>query len=56
MNKKSLLTMKDLSNAEILDLLNDAKAFPSSQSDWQLTVSNQVLAANLFFEPSTRAP
>lgn len=54
MNKKSLLTMKDLSNAEILDLLNDAKAFSSSHSDWQLPVSNQVLTANLFFEPSTR--
>lgn len=54
MNPKSLLTMKDLSNAEILDILNDAKAFNSSHSDWQIPVSSRKLTANLFFEPSTR--
>ena len=54
MHKHSLLTMKDLSNAEILDLLNDAKAFSSSHSDWQLPDSIRALTANLFFEPSTR--
>lgn len=54
MNKKSLLTMKDLTDEEILDILNDAKAFSYSRSDWQLPVSDQVLTANLFFEPSTR--
>ncbi len=54
MHKKSLLTMNDLTNSEILDLLNDAKAFSSSHSDWQLPDCNQALTANLFFEPSTR--
>lgn len=54
MNKKSLLTMKDLTNEEILEILDDAKAFSYSQSDWQLPESAQVLTANLFFEPSTR--
>lgn len=54
MNKKSLLTMKDLTNEEILEILDDAKAFSYSHSDWQLPVSDQVLTANLFFEPSTR--
>lgn len=54
MNPKSLLTMKDLSNQDILDILNDAKVFYSSQSDWQVPVSSRKLTANLFFEPSTR--
>lgn len=54
MNKKSLLTMKDLSNDEILDILNDAKAFSSSYSDWRFPDSVSGLTANLFFEPSTR--
>ena len=54
MNKKSLLTMKDLTNAEIYDLLNDAKAFHSSHKDWQVPDKNHVLITNLFFEPSTR--
>ena len=54
MNKKSLLTMKDLTNEEILEILDDAKAFSYSHSDWQLPESAQVLTANLFFEPSTR--
>lgn len=54
MNKKSLLTMQDLTNEEILELLDDAKAFSYSHCDWQLPVSDQVLTANLFFEPSTR--
>ena len=54
MNKKSLLTITDLTNQEILDLLNDAKAFHNSHSDWQIPESFRALTANLFFEPSTR--
>ena len=54
MHPKSLLTMQDLTNEEILDILNDAKAFSSSHSDWQIPVSSRKLTANLFFEPSTR--
>lgn len=54
MHPNSLFTMKDLTNAEILDLLNDAKAFHSSHSDWQVPAFARVLTANLFFEPSTR--
>lgn len=53
MNPKSLLTMKDLSEKEILDLLDDARAFRNSKQDWQVP-GNSVLTANLFFEPSTR--
>lgn len=54
MHPKSLLTMKDLSNAQILEILNDAKAFSNSHSDWQIPASCRKLTANLFFEPSTR--
>ncbi len=54
MNPGSLLTMKDLSKEDILDLLNDAKAFSISHSDWRFPVSSQEMTANLFFEPSTR--
>jgi aspartate carbamoyltransferase catalytic subunit len=53
MNSKSLLTMKDLSTADILDILNDARAFSISTRDWQVPV-RKAQAANLFFEPSTR--
>lgn len=53
MNKLSLLTMKDLTTEDILDILNDARAFHISTKDWQLP-ARKALAANLFFEPSTR--
>lgn len=53
MNKNSLLSMKDLSAQEILSILDDAKCFNSSLSDWQLPMK-KALVANLFFEPSTR--
>ncbi|MCF0246004.1 MAG: aspartate carbamoyltransferase catalytic subunit [Ileibacterium sp.] len=53
MNRHSLLTMKDLSTDDILDILNDARAFHISTKDWQLPV-RKALVANLFFEPSTR--
>lgn len=53
MNPNSLLTMRDLSKNEILDILNDARAFHISTKDWQLPV-RKALVANLFFEPSTR--
>lgn len=53
MNKNSLLTMNQLSRQDILDILNDARLFNSSYSDWQLP-RNKAMIANLFFEPSTR--
>ncbi len=53
MNKNSLLTMKDLSVDDILNILNDARAFYISTKDWQLPM-RKALVANLFFEPSTR--
>lgn len=53
MNKNSLLTMKDLSVDDILNILNDARAFYISIKDWQLPM-RKALVANLFFEPSTR--
>ncbi len=52
MNKNSLLSMKDLTEKDIFDIIFDAQAFSSSQSDWQLP--RRTLVANLFFEPSTR--
>lgn len=52
MNKNSLLSMKDLTERDIFDILFDAQAFSSSQSDWQFP--RRTLIANLFFEPSTR--
>ena len=53
MNKHSLLSVRDLSEAEILQILQEARIFNSSQKDWHLPASN-ALVANLFFEPSTR--
>lgn len=50
--KKSLLTIKDLSVNNIMNLLHDGTCFFNSQKDWLL--SNNYLVANLFFEPSTR--
>ena len=52
MNKNSLLSIKHLSEKDIFDILLDALAFSSSQSDWQFP--RRTLIANLFFEPSTR--
>ncbi len=52
MNTKSLLTINDLTNEEIFDILKDAQAFSSSHKDWQF--DRRLLVANLFFEPSTR--
>lgn len=49
---KSLLTMSDLSNKDIINILHDAKKFSTSHKDWHFTKS--YLVANLFFEPSTR--
>lgn len=53
MNKRSLLSVCDLSVNEILDILDDARAFNNSHEDWHLPMDN-ALVANLFFEPSTR--
>lgn len=52
MNSNSLLRISDLTCDEIFNILHDAQAFSSSQSDWQLP--NLSLIANLFFEASTR--
>ncbi len=48
---KHLLTMTDLSNEEILNLLSDAEAFANGEI-W--TPVRRHFVANLFFEPSTR--
>lgn len=53
MNKHSLLSMDTLSANEIMNILDDARIFNISHQDWQLPMSN-TLVANLFFEPSTR--
>lgn len=45
--------MKDLSVDDILNILNDARAFYISTKDWQLPM-RKALVANLFFKPSTR--
>lgn len=50
MNKNSLLTMKDLSVDDILNILNDARAFYISTKDWQLPM-RKALVANLFLSP-----
>lgn len=47
MNKNSLCSMNDLSVDEILSILNDARLFNSSYSDWQLPLK-KCLVANLF--------
>jgi len=52
MKKRNLFTMDDLTNDEILSILQDAVIFSNSKKDWQL--SKSYLVANLFFEPSTR--
>lgn len=48
---KHLLTTSELSNKEIITILEDAKAF-SVGREWEL--EKQTFVANLFFEPSTR--
>ena len=52
MSTKSLLTINDITNEEIFDILKDAQAFSDSHKDWQF--DKRMLVANLFFEPSTR--
>ncbi len=46
-----LLTMKHLSNEEILDILKVAESFANGET-WR--PAEQTFAVNLFFEPSTR--
>ena len=53
MNKYSLLSMKDLTKQDILQILDDALLFGTEYKDWQLPCS-KALVANLFFEASTR--
>lgn len=53
MNKRSLLSIQDLSTQEIMNILHEARIFNISQQDWHLPMHN-ALVANLFFEPSTR--
>lgn len=52
MNKYSLVSIRDLSKNDMINILNDALLFSNSYSDWQLPVRG--LVANLFFEASTR--
>ena len=53
MKKNSLLAMGDLSRQDIIHILDDALLFHDTYKDWQLPLP-RVLAANLFFEASTR--
>lgn len=53
MNKYSLLSMRDLSKQDIIDILDDALLFNDSYQDWQMP-HTRALTANLFFEASTR--
>jgi aspartate carbamoyltransferase catalytic subunit len=48
---KNLLSMHELSNEDIYEILNLAESFQKGET-WAL--STDVFAANLFFEPSTR--
>lgn len=48
---KHLLTTSELTNKEILTILEDAKDFSEGK---QWSPGNQMFVANLFFEPSTR--
>lgn len=52
MNNNSLLSMRDLSKEDIINILDDALSFSDSNKDWQLP--NKAIVANLFFEASTR--
>ena len=47
---KNLFTLSELSNQEIMDVLNDAVAFSNGK---EFSLSGKIVA-NLFFEPSTR--
>jgi aspartate carbamoyltransferase catalytic subunit len=47
---KNLFTLSELSNQEIMDILNDAVAFSNGK---EFSLSGKIVA-NLFFEPSTR--
>lgn len=49
--KKDLLSLKLLSNEEIMDILNTARAFRDNK--FELDLSDKIIA-NLFFENSTR--
>ena len=53
MNKNSLLSMRDLTKEDIMNILNDALLFDDCYRDWQLPLK-KALVANLFFEASTR--
>lgn len=53
MNRNSLLNLRDLSEQDIIKILDDALLFDSKFKDWQLPCS-KALVANLFFEASTR--
>ncbi|MBE6121450.1 MAG: aspartate carbamoyltransferase catalytic subunit [Erysipelotrichaceae bacterium] len=53
MNRHSLLSMRDLTAKDIVQILDDALLFDNEFKDWQLPLS-KALAANLFFEASTR--
>ena len=49
MNKYSLLSMKDLTKQDIIQILDDALLFSDKYKDWQLPCS-KALVANLFLK------
>lgn len=50
MLKKHFISVDDISEEEIISLLNNATVL----REQEMTINKQVFAANLFFEPSTR--
>ena len=54
-NMPGLITMDDLSNEEILSILDDAeRLLPVAKGDHYLPLLQGKILGNLFFEPSTR--
>lgn len=52
-NRKHFVSVEDLSNDELLELLRQARRFKNGTASWKAP-ENQTFAANLFFENSTR--
>jgi aspartate carbamoyltransferase catalytic subunit len=52
-NRKHFVSVEDLSNEELLQLLRRARDFKNGVANWKLP-EQQVFVANLFFENSTR--
>lgn len=52
-NRKHFVSVEDLSNDELLELLRQARRFKNGTASWKAP-EKQTFAANLFFENSTR--